>query len=117
MKQLSALSLRLSYRTGRDDLARDFFVPCLESSVLYRRAAGYFSSAGLALAARGVASLASRRGTMRLVASPYLEPADVEALRAAVERPAEILRTIARTAAPSAVLLRRRPDHRCDHGG
>jgi len=94
MKQLSALSLRLSYRTSRDDLARDFFVPCLESSVLYRRAAGYFSSAGLALAARGVASLASRRGTMRLVASPYLEPADVEALRAAVERPAEILRAI-----------------------
>lgn len=94
MKQLSALSLRLSYRTGRDDLARDFFVPCLESSVLYRRAAGYFSSAGLTLAARGVASLASRRGTMRLVASPYLEPADVEALRAAVERPAEILRAI-----------------------
>ncbi len=84
----------MSYRTGRDDLARDFFVPCLESSVLYRRAAGYFSSAGLALAARGVASLAARGGTMRLVVSPYLEPADVEALRAAVERPAEILRAV-----------------------
>lgn len=92
---LADLSLRLSYRTGRDDLAWDFFVPCLESSVLYRRAAGYFSSAGLALAARGVASLAARGGTMRLVVSPYLEPADVEALRAAVEHPADALRVIA----------------------
>lgn len=93
--QLSDLSFQLSYRTGRDDLVRDFFNPCLESSVLYRRAAGYFTSAGLALAARGVASLAVRGGTMRLVVSPYLEPDDVEALQAAVDHPAEVLRAIA----------------------
>lgn len=95
MKQLPDLPLRLSYRTGRDDLVRDFFVPCLENAVLYRRAAGYFSSAGLALAARGVASLAAQGGRMRLVVSPYLEPADVEALRAAADYPADALRFIA----------------------
>jgi hypothetical protein len=93
--QLSDLSFRLSYRTGRDDLVQDFFNPCLGASVLYRRAAGYFTSAGLALAARGVASLAIRGGTMRLVVSPYLEPDDVEALQAAVDHPAEVLRAIA----------------------
>ena len=92
---LTILSLMLSYRTGRDDLVWDFFVPCLENTVLYRRAAGYFSSAGLALAARGVASLAVRGGRMRLVISPYLEPADVEALRAAADYPAAALRFIA----------------------
>jgi DNA phosphorothioation system restriction enzyme len=75
-------------------MVRDLFVPCLENSILYRRAAGYFTSFGLGLAARGVASLASRKGTMRLVASPHLEPGDVEALRAAKERPQEILRSI-----------------------
>ena len=75
-------------------MVKDLFVPCLEQSILYRRAAGYFTSFGLGLAARGVASLASRKGTMRLVASPHLEPADVEALRAATERPQEILRSI-----------------------
>jgi hypothetical protein len=42
---LSALPLRLAYRTGRDDLVRDFFVPCLRAAILYRRAAGYFTSA------------------------------------------------------------------------
>ena len=92
---LPDLPLRLSYRSGRDHLAPDFFVPCLEAAVLYRRAAGYFSSAGLALAARGVASLAARGGTMRLVVSPCLEPDDVEALRAAAEHPADALRAIA----------------------
>lgn len=94
-KQLTNLPLSLSYRTGRDDLVRDFFVPCMESSVLYRRASGYFSSAGLALAARGVASLASRCGKMKLVVSPHLLPDDVEALQAASEKPADAVRAIA----------------------
>ncbi|WP_208599089.1 DEAD/DEAH box helicase family protein [Desulfonatronum thioautotrophicum] len=61
---------------------------------MYRRAAGYFSSHGLALAARGVASLAHRKGTMRLVASPYLSPDDVQALQSAVDAPVEVLRSI-----------------------
>jgi DNA phosphorothioation system restriction enzyme len=91
---LADVPLKINYRSGRDDFAKDFFVPCLEQSVLYRRCAGYFTSFGLGIAARGVASLASRKGTMRLVASPHLETGDVEALRAASERPAEILKRI-----------------------
>ena len=92
---LNQLKLQLSYRTGRGDMVKDLFVPCLEQSILYRRAAGYFTSFGLGLAARGIASLASRKGVMRLVASPHLEPGDVEALRAATDRPQDILRSIA----------------------
>ena len=95
MPNLPDIPLKLSYRTGRDDMVRDFFIPCLESSIIYRRAAGYFTSAGLALAARGVASLASRRGKMKLVVSPHLEPTDVEALQAAASNPADALRAIA----------------------
>jgi DNA phosphorothioation system restriction enzyme len=91
---LQDLHIQLNYRTGRGDMVKDFFVPCMEQSVLYRRAAGYFTSFGLGLAARGVASLASRKGKMRLVASPHLEPGDVEALRTAAERPAEVLRSV-----------------------
>lgn len=92
---LTDLPLKLSYRTGRDDLVQDFFVPCLEAAVLYRRAAGYFTSAGLALAAHGVASLALRRGRMRLVVSPHLEAGDIAALERAKENPAGALRSIA----------------------
>ena len=94
-RDLTDLPLQLTYRTGRDDLVRGFFVPCLETAVLYRRAAGYFTSAGLALAARGVASLALRRGHLRLVVSPHLEPDDCAALERARDTPAAVLRTIA----------------------
>lgn len=94
MRSLQDIHFQLSYRTGRDDLVQDFFVPCLENSVLYRRAAGYFSSSGLALAARGVASLASRHGKMKLVVSPHLQPDDVVALQAANENPADAVRAI-----------------------
>ncbi len=95
MPNLPDIPLKLSYRTGRDDTVREFFIPCLESSVSYHRAAGYFTSVGLALAARGVASIASRRGKMKLVVSPYLEPSDVEALQAATNNPEDALRAIA----------------------
>lgn len=86
--------LRISYRSGRDDLVRDFYIPCLERSVMYRRAVGYFTSSGLAYAARGVASLIARKGKMRLIASPHLNEDDVNALKKAAEHPEEVLRSI-----------------------
>jgi len=94
LANLTNIPLKISYRTGRDNLVKEFFIPCLESSLLYRRAAGYFTSAGLALAARGIASLASRRGKMQLVVSPHLEPADIEVLQSATSNPALALRAI-----------------------
>lgn len=94
MSALDTQVFRLSYCTGRDDLVKGFFVPAMERATLYRRAAGYFTSAGLALAARGVASLAARDGEMRLIVSPHLEPEDVETLQGAFDRPEDALRSI-----------------------
>lgn len=91
---LSSLPLRISYRSGQDDVLEDFYRPCLEQAVLYRRAVGYFTSAGLAHAAKGVASLVVRGGKMRLVASPQLSEDDVEALRRAVDEPESVLEVI-----------------------
>lgn len=90
-----AHSLRVSYRSGSDDLLTDFYNPCLERSVLYQRAVGYFTSFGLAHAARGIARLVESGGKMRLVASPALEEQDCEALRRGMERPEEVLRGVA----------------------
>lgn len=91
---LSPLPLRISYRSGQDDVLEDFYRPCLEESVLYRRAVGYFTSSGLVQAARGVASLVVREGKMRLVASPQLTEDDVEALRRAADEPEAILEQV-----------------------
>lgn len=76
-------------------MVKDFFVPCLSESTLYRRAAGYFSSHGLALAARGVARLVKNGGEMRLVVSPHLDPDDVAALQDALDQPSSLLQSIA----------------------
>lgn len=78
---LRDISLRVDYRTGEGDIVDEFYIPCLQESNTYWRAVGYFSSHSLVLAAKGVASLVHRGGSMRLVASPWLEPADIEAMK------------------------------------
>jgi len=91
---LSELPLQISYRTGEDDLLRDFYRPCLVQSVLYRRAVGYFTSSGLAYAAKGLANLVARGGKMRLIASPHLAEDDVVALERAKDQPDRVLQDI-----------------------
>jgi len=90
-----SLLLKPSYRTGRDDIVGDFYVPCLSACRLYRRAVGYFNSSGLALAARGVAALVENDGKMQLVASPALEDGDIEALSEGSENAEDVLRRVA----------------------
>lgn len=91
---LTDISLNISYRTGKDDMLSGFYRPCLVQSVLYRRAVGYFTSSGLAYAAKGLANLVARGGKMRLIASPYLSDDDIDALERAKERPDEVLAQI-----------------------
>lgn len=77
---LSDLKLQIRYRSSDDDLLRDFYLPCLEQSVSYDRAVGYFSSYALAAAASGLPTFIGREGTMRLIASPDLSDEDVDAI-------------------------------------
>ena len=98
---LSSASHKVSYRSGRDDLIRDFYTPCLKQAELYRRAVGYFTSGGLAYAAQGVANLVARHGKMRLIASPYLEENDLEALQQAADHPHDVLKHILARSLPA----------------
>ncbi len=78
---LNELQIAPEYRTDdASDLVQDFYIPCLERSVLYRRAVGYFTSHGIALAARGIDALLNNGGKMRLVASPQLSEADRQSI-------------------------------------
>ena len=82
---LRELVLREEYRSDEDDLAREFYVPCLAKSVRYDRAVGYFTSAALTLVTRGLLPFLENAGRMRLVASPYLDPDDVAAIKQGYE--------------------------------
>ncbi|DAC17233.1 MAG TPA: DEAD/DEAH box helicase [Candidatus Poseidoniales archaeon] len=80
-RPLSDLNLKISYRTGRDDLINDFYIPCLNRSILYQRAVGYFNSTGLSLAASGIAHLIAAGGKIELLASPQLTQEDIDAIQ------------------------------------
>lgn len=77
---LSTLSLQVEYSSDYVGLVGEFYTPCLSRAVLYRRAVGYFTSSGLVCAAQGLAALLNNNGRIRLIASPLLCPADIEAI-------------------------------------
>ena len=96
MTSLAELSdIAGSYRSSNADIVGEVYEPCLRRSSFYRRAAGYFTSGGLASAASGVASLVARGGAMRLVASPQLEAEDVEMLHAGTTNRDDVLESVA----------------------
>jgi len=78
---LRSMTLRVTYRSVDSDILNDFLIPCLENSVLYKRAVGYFTSASLAEAARGLVGLVKNHGRMLLVASPRLTDEDIEKIK------------------------------------
>jgi DNA phosphorothioation system restriction enzyme len=95
---LSEVEFDISYRSDNGDVVRDFYIPCLERCSIYRRAAGYFSSSGLALAAKGLAYLIKAGGKVRLVVSPQLSEEDVDAIQKGYKTRDEVLRNAAERA-------------------
>ena len=79
---LHDLELQADYRSGRDALLNDFYIPCLQEATLYDRAVGYFSSALLHATALAYSDFVRRGGRMRLVCSPRLAEADFAAMKA-----------------------------------
>jgi superfamily II DNA or RNA helicase len=79
MPNLRELNLNISYGPSHDRL-REFFIPAMAASVRYDRAAGYFSSTMLAVAAAGVTKLILNGGKMRLLCGADLSEHDVAAI-------------------------------------
>lgn len=88
---LRDLRLSSSYRSDRNSLLSDFYIPCLSESTLYRRAVGYFTTDSLAAAAKGLYKVIQHRGQVRIVASPVLTKDDVDAIRAGYKRREEVV--------------------------
>ncbi|MFH0963631.1 MAG: DEAD/DEAH box helicase family protein [Planctomycetota bacterium] len=84
---LKSLGFKRAYSSDTDDILRDFYVPALAESISYSRLAGFFSSASLAIAARGILGLIENGGTMKLIACPKLMKDDVDAIMRASQDP------------------------------
>src|SRR4051812_3452911 len=90
MPGLRDLEFQISYGPG-DDRLRRFFIPALAASARYDRAAGYFSSSMLSVAAAGVVQLIANGGQMRLMCGADLSEDDVAAIRTGHEQLADVV--------------------------
>lgn len=79
---LEELRFRTSYHKGEDDIAGEFYLPCMRRSTRYDRAVGFFRSSIFALSWPALRQFVANRGRIRFVCSQVLSDEDVEALNA-----------------------------------
>ncbi|MCR5644886.1 MAG: DEAD/DEAH box helicase family protein [Bacteroidales bacterium] len=72
------------YRTHKDSIDRDFYVPCFCDSISLYRAAGFFSLHSLTLSIDGLIRFAQKKGRINLICSPDLSQSDAELIDACI---------------------------------
>ena len=88
---LNQLTIKDEYRTSECSIIQDFYLPCLEKSIVYKRSVGFFSSTSMAIAAKGLTALIKAGGKMQLVASPKLSNEDIEAITQGIKEREEVI--------------------------
>lgn len=77
---LKNLDLKFKYRSDNDQIYKDFYDICIQETKYYYRAAGYFTSGSLSTIARGLERFIQSDGKIRIIANPYLNEDDVNAI-------------------------------------
>ena len=85
MANLADLALRTSYHRGRDDIAEEFYLPCMRRAVEYDRAVGYFRSTAFVVAWPALREFVARKARIRVLCSHVLSEEDIEALERGYE--------------------------------
>lgn len=83
---LRDITYQEDYRSGQDDLLRDFLRPCLKHAHTYWRAVGYFSSSALESLGAPLGEFISSNGTIRLITSVELSQEDLTAIETGMSR-------------------------------
>jgi len=91
---LSELDIKDEYRSNDGSIVEDFYIPCLEKAITYKRAVGFFSSTSMAVAAKGLTALIEAGGKMQLVASPELSEEDIEAIETGIKQREDVINAI-----------------------
>lgn len=91
MKSFKEFYIKKEYRSNIDDIVNDFYLPLLAVSKKYDRAVGFFSSSALAEIAKGISTLITNGGKIRIVASPYLSEEDINAIELGYRKRDEII--------------------------
>jgi superfamily II DNA or RNA helicase len=88
---LNELTIQEEYRSSDCSIIQNFYIPCLERSITYKRAVGFFSSTSMALAAKGLTALILAGGKMQLIASPQLSNEDIEAIARGIKQREQVI--------------------------
>lgn len=79
------LTILRNYKTNKNDVVKEFYLPVLKKSVLYKRAVGFFSSTALVELSKGISGLVKNGGKIRFIVSPLLSAEDIEAINKGYE--------------------------------
>jgi len=74
-----------NYKTNKNDVIKEFYLPALKQSVLYKRAVGFFSSTALIELSKGISGLIKNGGRIRFIVSPLLSAEDIDAINKGYE--------------------------------
>ncbi|WP_052055328.1 DEAD/DEAH box helicase family protein [Myxosarcina sp. GI1] len=91
---LDELTIQDEYRSNDCSIVQNFYIPCLEKSIVYKRAVGFFSSSSMAIAGKGLKALIHAGGKMQLIASPKLSDEDIEAISKGLKQREEIIAAV-----------------------
>ena len=85
------VNLKQEYRSPRDNIVNDFYIPLLKEANLYKRSVGFFSSSSLLEISYGITHLINNNGKIQLIASPHLSEEDIEAINKGYEAREDIV--------------------------
>lgn len=74
------LDIQIRYRSEIHNFPRDFLIPVLSQSKIYKRGTGYFSTTSLIQLSVGLFEMAKNDGKIQIVCSPNLDQKDIEAI-------------------------------------
>lgn len=77
---LTDYDFKSSYNRIDDDIAGDFYLPCMMSSVRYDRISGFFGSTVYVIAWKALKTFIANGGKMRIICSPVISDEDKAAL-------------------------------------
>ncbi|ALS28818.1 DEAD-like helicases superfamily protein [Paenibacillus sp. 32O-W] len=77
---LNCFDFKTDYNKATDDIANEFYLPCMENSIKYDRISGYFGSTIYIIAWTALKRFVENGGKMRIICSPYIVEADQTAI-------------------------------------
>lgn len=77
---LRDINILREYRSYKNNVVKEFYLPTLKTAKLYQRAVGFFTSEALIEISKGISGLIQNNGRIELIVSPVLSREDIEAI-------------------------------------